>query len=154
MLPAGAVLVESGKIRCRLTARGLENAGLALAEPIIEPRLAEQDFGAWEGRTWDEIGPTPFWDDPATNVPPGGESFATVCERAGAAIGALTRDHAGRDIIAIIHAGSIRAALALALGLDPGGALGLAVDPLSLTHLDHADGQWRVEAVNITPRWP
>lgn len=149
-LPAGALLVESKMARCRQTALALAGAGLVLPPPIVEPRLAEQDFGLWEGKTWAEIGPQPFWDDPVTSAPPGGESFANLCERTAAAILDLTHAHPGQDIIAIIHAGSIRAALALALGIAPAAALKLAVDPLSLTRLDHADGHWRIEAVNVT----
>jgi broad specificity phosphatase PhoE len=64
-----------------------------------------------------------------------------------------TATHAGRDIVAVTHGGTIRAALALALGLMPGGALGFSVDNLSLTRLDHiagpdGAGAWRVVGVN------
>jgi alpha-ribazole phosphatase len=62
----------------------------------------------------------------------------------------------GRDIVAVCHGGSIRAALAVALGLGPAQALAFQIDPLSLTRLDHIPLQdeqgssavWRVVTVN------
>ena len=52
----------------------------------------------------------------------------------------LSAEHAGRDIVTIAHGGSIRAAVAHALGLEPERALALAVDNCSLTRLDHIAG--------------
>ena len=70
-----------------------------------------------------------------------------------AVIARLTEAHAGRDIVAVAHGGSIRAALALALDLDPDLALGFATENLSTTRIDHVDGPglggtWRVGFVN------
>jgi alpha-ribazole phosphatase len=147
-LPTDAVLVESGLARCRQTAAALAAAGLVLPAPLIVPDLAEQHFGAWQGRSWSEIDAPGFWADPAGTAPPGGESFAQVVRRVARTVLRLSAEHAGRDVIAIAHAGSIRAAVALALDLTPAAALRLAVDPLSLTRLDHLDGTWRVAGVN------
>lgn len=155
-IPANAVLVESGLIRCRQTAGGLEAAGLLLPPPQVEPDLMEQDFGLWQGRSWLELetakepGLAEFWADPAATPPPGGESFAAMTVRVAAAVARLDREHAGRDILAIAHAGTVRAALALALDLSPAAALRLAVQPLSLTRIDATAGSWRVGSVNVT----
>src|SRR3546814_13426658 len=75
--------------------------------------------------------------DLAAEVPPGGESFATLSGRVAAAIETLTRQHAGRDIVCIGHGGTIRAALAHALAVPPEQALSFAIDTCSLTRLDH-----------------
>lgn len=150
-LPAGAVLVESGLGRCRATAEALRGAGLDLPPPLIEPELVEQDFGIWQGRSWSEIDAPAFWADPAGTAPPGGESFARVVARVAGAVKRLTAAHAGRDVIAIAHAGSIRAAVTVALDLTPAAALRLAVEPLSLTRLDHVGDAWRVVALNREP---
>jgi broad specificity phosphatase PhoE len=77
-------------------------------------------------------------------------------ERVAAAVARITREHAGRNIVAVAHGGSIRAAVALALGLEPEAALALSIDNLSLTRLDHIDGPgnghgWRVGSVNLPP---
>lgn len=156
-LPAAAVLVESGLIRCAQTRGALEAAGLRLAEPIIEPDLAEQHFGRWQGHSWGmlasskEPGLDAFWADPAGAVPPGGESFAEQVRRTAAVIARLSEDFAGRDILAIAHAGTIRAALAVALDLEPATALSFAIAPLSLTRIDRFTGSSRVVAVNWPP---
>jgi alpha-ribazole phosphatase len=97
-----------------------------------------------------------FWLAPAHAVPPGGESFVDVIARVSAAVTRLNRTHPGRDIVAVAHGGSIRAALAFALDLDPEAALAFSIDPLSLTRLDHVDGPgaghgWRVSTVNLPP---
>ncbi|MBF0306398.1 MAG: histidine phosphatase family protein, partial [Alphaproteobacteria bacterium] len=133
--------------RCRQTVAAL---GLDRPAPIVEPALAEQSFGAWTGRRWDEIEAGAFWADPAETAPPEGESFAEVCRRVGPALRRLAEVHAGRSVVAVIHAGSIRAALAEALDLTPAAALRLVIEPLSLTRLDRVAGSWRVVAVNQT----
>lgn len=147
-LPREAVLVESGLLRCRQTAEALRAADLALPSPQIEPELAEQHFGAWQGRSWSEIDAGAFWKEPATAVPPGGESFAQVCARVARAVQRLSGQHDGKDVLAVGHAGTVMAALALALGLAPAAALCFAVEPLSLTRLDLTGGGWRVGFVN------
>jgi alpha-ribazole phosphatase len=124
--------------------------------------LREQDFGSWQGRThaeiWDSERETAehFWQDPAGNAPPGGESFADLCARVSAAVMRETVAHQGRDIVMVGHAGPIRAALALALGLSPAGVLSVAVDHWHLFRMDHlalgdGDGQWRLIGANIPP---
>ncbi|CAA7624525.1 Fructose-2,6-bisphosphatase [Candidatus Terasakiella magnetica] len=156
-LPVNPVLIESGLIRCRQTAGALEAAGLLLPPPIIEPDLMEQNFGRWQGRSWMdlEVAKEPdlgdFWRDPAGTAPPGGESFASMIERVTGAMENLTAAQAGRDILAIVHAGTIRAALAQALDLEPATALRFAVQPLSLTRLDATADGWRIETVNALP---
>lgn len=153
-IPVNPVLVESGLIRCRQTAGALEAAGLLLPPPLVEPDLVEQDFGRWQGRSWTDLDTAKdpdlagFWRDPANTAPPGGESFAAMMARVGGAMQEITAAQAGRDILAIVHAGTIRAALAQALDLTPAQALRFAVQPLSLTRLDATPDGWRVEAVN------
>ncbi|CUW37205.1 putative phosphoglycerate mutase family protein [Magnetospirillum sp. XM-1] len=156
-LPVNPVLVESGLIRCRQTAGALEAAGLLLPPPMVEPDLAEQDFGRWQGRSWMELEAAKdpdlagFWANPAATAPPGGESFAAMIGRVQGALEQITAAQAGRDILAVVHAGTVRAALAVALDLKPEQALRFAVKPLSLTRLDSTAAGWRVETVNAQP---
>ena len=65
--------------------------------------------------------------------------------------------HAGRNVIAISHGGTIRAALALALGLEPEATLAFTIENCSITRIDHVNGSgvghdWRVVTVNRPPR--
>lgn len=162
MLPPAAIWVTSHLKRTHHTARAIVEAGLEAPAPIIEPALAEQHFGAWQGQLRTEVmARNPdrrgFWLAPARTAPPGGESFVDVIERVGPAIRRLSEAHAGRDIVAVAHGGTIRAALAVALGLDPEYALAFTTANLALTRIDHIAGPggeaWRVSAVNLPPRW-
>ncbi len=167
-LPRDAVWVVTPLQRTHLTAAALVRAGLPGPDPIpgpgvvVERDLMEQHFGAWQGVTYAELAQRNgnlwprFWLAPAHEAPPGGESFVGLLARAQPAIARLSQEHAGRDIIAVTHGGSIRAALALALGLAPDAALALVIDNLSLTKIEHFPGAeatrgWRVTAVNLPP---
>jgi broad specificity phosphatase PhoE len=168
-LPKDAVWVTSTLKRTHLTAQAIVRAGLAGPDPIpgpdvlVESELAEQNFGAWQGVKYTELPYKqddrfhPFWLAPAHVAPPGGESFVALLARVIPAVRRLTREHAGRDIIAVTHGGTIRAALSEALGLAPEVSLAINVDNLSLTRLDFfpdAKGghAWQVVAVNHPPR--
>jgi broad specificity phosphatase PhoE len=130
--------------------------------PLVEPDLMEQHFGVWQGMTYAEVEAARgapahrFWMGAADERPDGGESFTDVVARVAPAVERLSRRHAGRDIVAVAHGGTIRAALAVALGLDPEAALRFCVDNLSLTRidhlvLDHGEVAWRIESVNRVP---
>jgi len=165
-LPAAAVWVTSPLARAVDTAQAITAAGAAARLSIVERDLAEQNFGQWQGRRWKDIeaadDPTyeAYWRNPALNAPPGGESFADLARRVAAVMGRLTADHAGADIVAVTHGGTIRGALTLALALEPGQALSIKVDNLSLTRINHVSdamaarrgGAWRVVGVNVPVR--
>jgi alpha-ribazole phosphatase len=143
-LPTAAYAVCSPMRRTRETAARLGLAALAV------PDFAEQDFGAWTGRRHDDLATElgaayqAFWKSPAGNRPPGGESFVDQIERARAG---LARLPAG-DAVLVVHSGTIRAVLAIALELSPDNALRFAIDPLSLTRIDRLEDGWRVVGVN------
>jgi alpha-ribazole phosphatase len=165
-LPIGAAWVTSPLQRTHMTAAALIAAGLEGPSVIpgpevtIEPDLIEQHFGEWQGMRYDALATRRgeawhrFWLAPAHETPPGGESFVALMERVQSAIARLNRQFAGRDVLAIAHGGTIRAALALALNLAPEAALTFAIDNLSLTRIDYLPGPgldhgWRVSAVNL-----
>lgn len=143
-LPVNALAVCSPARRTRETARMLK------LDPIDEPDFAEQDFGDWTGRLHNdlevELGAAyrNFWQSAAGNRPPGGESFADQIERARRG---LARLPAG-DAVLVVHSGTIRALLAIALDLAPDHALRFVIDPLSLTRIDRLESGWRVIGVN------
>jgi len=138
-----AQVIASPAQRCVQTARALwPDAAIA-----TDPRLWEQDFGAWEGTVPPDLGPLPR-ADLAAHTPPGGESFAAMCARVTPAL----LDHAaqpGRTVI-VAHAGTVRAGLALALG-DTAAAMAFVIDPLSRTRLIPAGGDWAIAGVNLPP---
>lgn len=146
-LPEDAVWICSHLSRTRDTAEALrphlEALGHSPPEPLVHRDLAEQDFGEWQGLNLSELrthlgdGFDVLWRDPGNAEPPGGESFAQVIARVGRAVEHFSREHAGRDIVAFAHGGSIRAALAVALKLEPAAALSFQIRNLSLTRIDH-----------------
>jgi alpha-ribazole phosphatase len=135
---------------CSPARRTWETAIALGLDPVKEADFREQDFGAWTGRRHNdlvaELGDAyrDFWKSPASNRPPGGESFVDQILRATEGLAALP---AG-DVVLVVHSGTIRAALAIALDLKPDGALRFVIDPLSLTRIDRLEGGWRVVAVN------
>jgi alpha-ribazole phosphatase len=143
-LPAAAFAICSPARRTRETACAL---GLDAAENAA---FREQDFGDWTGRRHNdlvaELGEAyrAFWKAPASNRPPGGESFADQIARARTGLASLP---AG-DAVLVVHSGTIRALLAIALDLAPDSALRFVIDPLSLTRIDRLENGWRVVSVN------
>jgi alpha-ribazole phosphatase len=143
-LPLGAASYASPSRRTVETAQAL---GLS---PELVPEFSEQNFGEWTGRRHDDIGAggdaayAQFWSDPARGRPPGGESFEEQVARV--RLG-LSRIGPGSAAL-VVHSGTIRAALCIALDLTPEAALRFVIDPLSLTRIDRLASGWRVVCVN------
>lgn len=131
---AGALWTSPAR-RCLQTCAAM---GLAGAQSRAE--LWEQDFGQWEGPgplpDLGPLGPEAL----AAHRPPGGESFLDMAARVHPLFEAATG-----TVAVLAHAGTVRAALALAVGPA---ALSFSVAPLSLTILSRHPGGWAVEAVN------
>jgi len=130
-LPPGPwVLFSSPASRCRRLAAWLGG-------PVeVDDRLAELDFGAWEGRRWDEIPRAeldPWSTDFVTGRPPGGESFAELAERATAAARDIAARTPGRVALVVSHSGVIRALLARARGVALADAFSIPV-PFASAH--------------------
>ncbi|MBT5659014.1 MAG: histidine phosphatase family protein, partial [Rhodospirillaceae bacterium] len=158
--------LTSSLSRARQTAEALrqhiDHIGPPTASPVpvIVETFNEQHFGDWQGLTHDQIAhkrpdeARAFWANAANAHPPGGESFRDVIERVAPTVHQFCQDNPGADIIAVAHAGSIRAALALALDLTPDKALCLDLGHLSLSCIDwiksepKEGGVWRVCNIN------
>ncbi len=116
-------------------------AGRTDVEVVIEPGLIEMDVGQFEGlsgrqlrerfpdvmRSWDE--------DAFKTVMPGGESLATVRERAWRTIKRLADTHADDTVVAVTHNFTIQMILCTALGMEPNNFRRLRVDLGSITRL-------------------
>ncbi len=143
-LPEEAASYASPARRTVETARAL---GLA---PVLADEFNEQNFGDWTGRRHDELAATngetyaQFWNDPAHARPPGGESFADQVARVRRGLSQIGTGTA----TLVVHSGTIRAALCIALDLTPSAALRFVIDPLSLTRIDRLATGWRVVSVN------
>jgi len=173
-LPADAIWLSSHLKRTHQTAAAIwaeRDHGAAAPQLVQDPDLAEQNFGDWQGLSVDEIGRLRgdawhrFWLAPAHEAAPNGESFQQVVERTARAIERHSEAHGEHDIICVAHGGTIRAALALALGLEPERALAFSVANCSLTRIDRIAGPlgshspepavvWRVDRVNALAATP
>jgi alpha-ribazole phosphatase len=147
-LPSNTKAYASPAQRTRDTAKALR------LDPVLVDEFAEQDFGDWTGRHHHDLAASGdesyarFWSDPARSVPPNGESFADQVARVRQG---LSRIEAGPAIL-VVHSGTIRASLAIALDIEPCAALRFVIDPLSLTRIDRLADGWRVVSVNETFR--
>jgi alpha-ribazole phosphatase len=143
-LPEDAIQFASPSRRTVQTAQALA------LNPVLDPNLLEQNFGDWTGRRHDDLAREfgaayhEFWKAPAENRPPNGESFADQIERLRNTMAALPSG----DVVLVVHSGTVRAALAIALGIAPESALRFRIDPLSLTRIDRVEGGWSVICVN------
>ncbi len=162
VLPREAVYLTSSLGRTMKTLHGFARIG-GFATPAYAPvrDFDEQSFGDWEGQSWEALFQAgisqPFWLAPAHARPPGGESFEDLMGRVAKGLGAFTRLHAGKTLVLVAHGGTIRAALAHALGLDGATALRFSIDPCALTHLTHwrlreGEETWQINCVNLGPR--
>jgi len=109
----------SPKLRARQTA-----ACLGLKSPKYDPRLAEQDWGSWEGLTRAEMlardGEDAFIRAGSLQGPqfrpPNGEPTGELQQRVADFFHDIAKQ--GQDAIAVTHMGVIRAAFVLATGWD------------------------------------
>ena len=153
-LPRPADWVITPLSRTRRTAEAIFAAGHPAAPLRVEPDLIEQSLGEWQGLPHHELPPKlvltkhPFWPLAGAEKPPGGESMIDVIDRTGATLERLAAAYSGRDVVIVSHGGTIRAAVAHALGIRPDNALHLSIHNLSLTCLERWPEGWRVTCVN------
>jgi alpha-ribazole phosphatase len=165
-LPRDAVWVTSNLVRTKQTADAIlaadQSGRFAGIATQAVPDFAEQHLGEWQGQERKafyaarKVGTHTLWFAPANERPRGGESFEDLMQRVVPAIERLNAEHRGKDIVAVTHGGTIRAALGFALALPPQAALAFSVENCSVTRIDHltaggGDGLWRVVAVNHRP---
>ena len=133
-------IVTSPVLRCRQTVTPLATA--RELEPVVEPDLAEVDYGSWTGRKLGELGKEPLWkvvqQHPSAAVFPEGEGLAAVQARVVAAVrrhdARLAALH-GRDVLwlACSHGDPIKSVLADALGCHLDTFQRITADPCSVS---------------------
>ncbi|BDZ43270.1 hypothetical protein GCM10025865_25690 [Paraoerskovia sediminicola] len=137
-LPTAQSLVSSPLARAQETAAAVgRRVG---ANPTVDDRLTEADFGVWEGLTALEIaegwpGGLEEWYETGTHRAPGGESVADVGERVAPAISELAAEHRGRTAVLVGHTVQIRAAIGVALDAPPSRWSTLRLPPASVSIL-------------------
>ena len=156
-LPRPAVWGCTPLSRTRKTAEAIFAAGYPVQELQVFAGLIEQNLGDYQGLPHAELPARlahpahPFWPLAHDERPPGGESMDEVVARVGREMDRLAAQYAGQDVVAVAHGGSIRAAVAHAMGVGADRALHLSVHNVSLTRLERTEAGWRVSCVN---EWP
>jgi alpha-ribazole phosphatase len=99
--------------RCTRLARLIAPQGF-----VTDPRLAELNFGEWEGQIWEDIYQNSYgihWMNNYLELPcPGGESFKNLYHRIHAFINELNKN---QNTLIITHAGVIRVFLTVYKGI-------------------------------------
>ncbi len=112
-------IISSPLRRCAVPARAW--AAQSGIDCVIEPRLAEMDYGAWEGKTMAAIeqaypGMLARWRaDPTGMRPPGGESPEELRIRLADWWAEAREQFDGSHILVVAHSGSLRMLIALLL---------------------------------------
>ncbi len=132
-------VVTSDLLRARQTAELIAGADVPL---LLEARLREAGFGAFEGLSVEEMldrYPEEYaaWrSDPLASRPPGGETIEELRHRAmvglADAIAGLTED---RRVAVVTHGGTVRALVCGMLGLPLFGYSRLRVDNCSISRI-------------------
>ncbi|HSW52323.1 MAG TPA: alpha-ribazole phosphatase family protein [Sulfuricaulis sp.] len=132
-------IVSSPLLRCADFARELAaRHGLPLH---MDDRLVELGFGAWEGRTADELTAEDpaalvrFRRDPIAHAPPGAEPLARFRGRVLEAWDALLERHRGKHVLVVAHAGVIRMMVAHVLDIPLRHIFRLQVPSAGITRL-------------------
>ena len=119
LLPADIAIHSSPLQRCATLARAIADQRPALSPATIDPRLAEMDFGAWEGQPWDRIARADFdaWmaDFADARAGTNGESTRLFMARVAAAWDDWRAG--GIDAVWVTHAGVMRAVRLLQHGV-------------------------------------
>lgn len=156
-LPAPARWFVTPLSRTRATAAAIFAAGYPEAPLETREALIEQRLGEWEGLPHETFfqqlsqKPHPFWSISVEERPPAGESFADVIARVGPALDEIVYENQGTDVVIVAHGGSIRAALAHAMGVHGEAVLTFSIKNLGLTRIEKVGPDWRVAAVNEEP---
>lgn len=121
-------VITSDLARARIAATAIaQDKAMALTP---DPRWRELHFGQWENAMPKGLPLDALHRDPDANAPPGGERWSDLCTRVASALA----DLAGPTLV-VTHAGAIRAALAVLLGLEYRQCLGLALPYAALVSL-------------------
>jgi alpha-ribazole phosphatase len=142
-------MISSDLKRCTASAQSMA-VGVTFA---TDPRLREAAFGEWDGRTWDDLEQNDgerlrVWMDDWTRVaPPSGESIPDLLGR----VRAVLEEWHTTDgtIIAITHAGWIRAAVTALTGVAVAEFFNIPADNAKATIIDVGRGPATIVSSNI-----
>jgi len=119
----------------------------------VRPSLTDIDFGAWTGRTLDELAQDARWlefnEQRSRGSAPGGESLTDVQRRVMAELLHLSRRHHGEIVAIVTHAEPIRCVIAELEGVTLDDVLTVEISPAHVSAVGLGPSVRRVLAVNL-----
>lgn len=147
-------IFSSPSQRCMDTANKIAAGRSCAVQPI--DALRELNFGAFEGRSYDEIAalyPKEYlnWMERPTETQfPSGENFSQVSERVIGITLTLLAQYGGSSIAFITHGGPIRIILADVLGLPMRNIFRIGQSHGAINRIRYSEGTAVVELLNST----
>ena len=120
----------------------------------VQESLREVGFGAWEGRSPDELKSESledylaFYRDPARARPDGAEPLETFVGRVADALESIRQRHEGQHVLVVAHSGVIRAAVIHAMQVPAVALYRLRMPYAALTRLRVDERGLSVEFLN------
>jgi broad specificity phosphatase PhoE len=147
-----AAVYASDARRARQTGEIIATTGSIDLHPL--PALREIDLGTWGGQTFSALAAADphaatWFSDPQATTPPGGERASDAAARVLAAFEGIARNGVETAVI-VGHAGSLRLALAQALGMPLEAYWRFRLDCASLSILAWTSDGPIVETLNDT----
>lgn len=114
-------IISSPLLRCLKFSEALaDSMGIQFS---VNDNLKEIGFGAWEGRTPDDIKNNEgdalerFLSDPVNNRPPGAEALEDFTTRIWSVYEEVAEQYRGQHVLIVAHAGVVRAITSKVLGM-------------------------------------
>jgi len=130
-------------------------------EPLVDYRLAELNYGTWEGRTFAEIerdtrAAYEAWDaDPAHLAPPRGETGLQLIQRVMPFLAEVAERHQQGTVVVVCHKTVCRLIACHILGVPLiEYRRRITIDNAALNILEVMEGRWRVVTLNDTCHLP
>ena len=146
------IIISSDFERCCSFAKKL--AETEKIELCISSGFQEMNFGRWTGMPTKDIWLTDkkrlskLWSHPDDFIAPGGESLKNFNKRVKKTLFNNLKQHQGKSILIITHAGVIRSILATALNISQQSALKFNIAYAQLTRLHYyLDGEFFLQSL-------
>ena len=148
-----SAVIASPRERTQETAAAIARAS-GLAEVETDARLDEIDFGAWSGKTFDQLNLDEAWArwnaERATALTPAGEGIADVARRVTECLTQARGRFKDATVVLVSHADVIKTAVCLGLGLGPEHGRLMEISPASITVLIQGDWGQKLWQLNET----
>ncbi|MBZ9677600.1 histidine phosphatase family protein [Mesorhizobium sp. ES1-1] len=145
-----AAICSSPRERTLETAKPMAIA-CAVKTIAIRAELDEIDFGAWSGKTFEELNKDAAWQtwnsQRQSACTPSGETMQDVQERVIGLMDAVRQNAMNQCVALISHADVIKAAVCKVLGLQLGDCFRFDIEPASITTI--VCGDWGSKLIRL-----